>query len=126
MAVGQSRQIFWLHPLTRNPSRQEADLLNALEHVLCKPRKELLQTASNICLVPDQVWGATTGSMKASVESQSAARRHSLQDVVNLLLSSTQASAGEVVNDVSFYPNSGLMFVASDHQCHDAYSRLQL
>ncbi|CAE7565630.1 nol10 [Symbiodinium sp. CCMP2456] len=39
-----------------------------------------------------KVWGATTGSMKASVESQS------------------------VVNDVSFYPNSGLMFVANDHQ----------
>mmetsp|Transcript_48655 Transcript_48655/g.114190 ORF Transcript_48655/g.114190 Transcript_48655/m.114190 type:complete len:527 (+) Transcript_48655:43-1623(+) len=39
-----------------------------------------------------KVWEATTGSMKASVESQS------------------------VVNDVSFYPNSGLMLVANDHQ----------
>ena len=64
--------------------------------------------------------------MKASVESQSAPRLHSLQDDGYRLLSSTQALAGEVVNDVSFYPNSGLMLVANDHQRRDATSRLQV
>mmetsp|Transcript_66703 Transcript_66703/g.157069 ORF Transcript_66703/g.157069 Transcript_66703/m.157069 type:complete len:528 (-) Transcript_66703:110-1693(-) len=39
-----------------------------------------------------KVWGATSGAVKASVESQS------------------------VVNQVTFYPHSGLLFAANDHQ----------